>query len=106
MARVAVQVNNRRYEVACDDGQEAHVKELGDFLDRRVRELAASIGAVGESRLLVMAGLVLADELQEARRRLDQVETAATENGEDRAAEALDEVAERLERIAARLEAS
>jgi cell division protein ZapA len=103
MARVAVQVNNRRYEVACDDGQEGHVKELGDFLDRRVRELAASIGAVGENRLLVMAGLVLADELQEMRRRLDSV---AAEEGDDGAAEALDQVAERLERIAARLEAS
>ena len=58
MAHVEVKINGRGYEIACDNGQEEHVAELGDFLDRKVAELAVRIGQVGDSRLLVMAALL------------------------------------------------
>jgi hypothetical protein len=49
MAHVEVKINGRGYEIACDNGQEEHVAELGDFLDRKVAELAVRIGQVGDS---------------------------------------------------------
>ncbi len=115
MPLVNVTVNGRAYTVACDDGEEAHVRELGHFLDRRVRELAESVGQVGDSRLLLMAGLVVADELSEARSELDErkreIARLKAFNGhaplppdaEDRVAEVLEGAALRIEAIAGRL---
>ena len=71
MAQITVTIHNRAYQVACEDGQELHVQKLAAYIDRRVTELAAKSGVPGpsgqvtESRLLVMAALLIADELGE-----------------------------------------
>lgn len=71
MAQIAVTVNGRRYEIGCDDGEEAHVFRMAAELDRRVSGLVASVGQqVGEARLLVLAGLLLADEANDLRQQL------------------------------------
>lgn len=104
MAQVAVTVNGKTFEIACDDGQEQRVAELSREIDRRVAALASSIGQVGENRLLLLAGLMIADELSEARASLNRLE-AAQADGQDQAelAERLDLLARRVEAIAARL---
>lgn len=116
MPLVNVLVNGRAYTVACDEGEEDHVRELGQHLDKRVRELSGSVGQVGESRLLLMAGLVIADELTEAMAKLEErdKEIAALKSAgalaaetlgkdDERAAAALEGAALRIEAIAARL---
>ena len=107
MAEIDVTVNGREYRIACDDGQEEHLFQLADYIDRRVAELVTSLGQVGESRLLVMASLLIADELSET---LTELETRKKPpSGGDAAARlaALTEaVAARIESIAARLEAA
>ena len=50
MPLVNVLVNGRAYTVACDDGEEDHVRDLGQYLDKRVRELSGSVGQVGDAR--------------------------------------------------------
>ena len=65
MAEVEVTINGRKYQIACDDGQEAHLLQLGEYIERRVQELVATVGQVGDSRLLVMTSLLVADELAE-----------------------------------------
>ena len=108
MAEVTLKVNGRAYEISCDDGQEEHLRRLGDDLDGRVRELAASIGQIGESRLLVMASLLIADELHETTSALEALRRkgAETPRPEDEAAAAavLEDVAQRINSLAARLE--
>jgi cell division protein ZapA len=52
MPLVNVLIKGRAYTVACDEGEEDHVRELGEFLDKRVRELSGSVGQVGDARLL------------------------------------------------------
>ena len=71
MAQVTVTINDRDYEIACDDGQENHLIKLSKFVDKRLRELTDVIGQVGDARLLVMASLLLADELSEVYTELD-----------------------------------
>jgi cell division protein ZapA len=61
--QVSVKINNRTYQVGCEDGQAEHVERLASYLDRRVAELAGEVGQVGDARLLVMASLLIADEL-------------------------------------------
>ena len=108
MPLVNVLVNGRAYTVACDDGEEDHLRELGQYLDKRVRELTSSVGQMGDARLLLMAGLVIADELAEALAKLHERETEiaslkSRQNSEDRATEALESASVRLEAIAGRV---
>ena len=67
MATVTVEVNGRPYAVGCADGQEERVRELARQFDAHVRQVAGEVGHVGDIRLFLMAGLLLADELDAAR---------------------------------------
>ena len=82
MGLVSVTLNGRPYDIACDDGQEGHVAYLADVLNSRVTALAETVGQVGESRLLLLAGLLVADELVEARNTLDQIARGGGAGGE------------------------
>lgn len=113
MAEVSLAINGRTYEIACDDGQEERLQVLAGYLDMRVAELTEQMGQVGELRLLVMAALLVADELQDALSQLDALEQAQGGGngapagdmpGQDALAGALEDCALRLEKIAARLE--
>jgi cell division protein ZapA len=70
--KVDISINGRLYLVACDDGQEERLRELGLMVDARVRQLAGPtpLGVVGETQILVLAGLMLADELVETQAHL------------------------------------
>lgn len=111
MGQVTLEINGRRFEVACDDGQETRVLALGEDIDRRVRDLTESVGQVGEMRLLLMATLLIADELHEAT-AAGTTASGGNGAGDDGAGEdenlsrGLENVARRLERIAEQLEGS
>ena len=104
MATVTVDINGRPYAVGCADGQEERVRILARQFDAHVRQVGRDVGNVGDIRLFLMAALVLADELQEA--RLSQPAAAVAANGtapdggESGVAEALNAVAARIEKIA------
>ncbi len=67
MPLVNVMVNARAYTIACDEGEEAHLKELAAHVDEKVRELAGSVGQVGDQKLMLMAAVLITDEFFEAR---------------------------------------
>ena len=109
MGQVAVDINGRKYQIACDDGQEAHLKRLGAYIDKRIGELVASVGQIDDSRLLVMVCLLVADELSDAYAELERLgkgETgsAARVQVENALGERLDSLARRIEDIAGRFE--
>lgn len=113
MAEVSVTINGRVYRMACDPGQEDHLARLGRELDQRIAQLRESFGEIGDTRLAVMAAIMVADELAELKRRLrtadqeiqslkDARERAAQRNeeGEHALADILESTAERIERLA------
>jgi cell division protein ZapA len=107
MGQVSIQVNGRNYDIACDDGEEEHVLRLGRYLDEKLAELVVRMGQVGDSRLLVMAALLIADELSDTYGKLEKARTGAGNgvspaNGE--AAKSITLLAERIDNIAAGLE--
>ena len=117
MAQVTVSLNGRRYDIACDDGQEEHLTRLASYVDKRVTELVASVGQVGEARLLVMASLLVADELADTYAKLDalRADPAAGGGGTDpegqreadaAAASEIEDLARRVEDVADRLKAT
>ncbi len=62
MAEVQVNINNRTYGIACDDGQEDRLTYLSKQVDQKVREIAQAGGATSEAHLLVLASLMIGDE--------------------------------------------
>ena len=110
MSEVMVTVNGHPYKITCDDGQEPRIRRLAQYVDARVGEFAKSLGQVGEGRLLLLAALVIADELSDANEALQQeqsrVRAAETEAADaaDAAASSVHGIAQRIEAIAVRLE--
>ena len=74
MGNVVVHVNDRPYTMQCPDGEEDHLRELARLLDAEVARIRQSVGTVGDIRLLVMSGLMVADRLSEAIRRVEELE--------------------------------
>lgn len=66
MAKVTITISARNYEIACKDGQEDRIRELGNFINSKASSLGSSVH-IGESLSLVMTSLILADELMEAK---------------------------------------
>lgn len=110
MSEVTITVNRRPYRLACEDGQEEHLKGLAARIDARVSDLVGKFGQIGDQQLLIMVGLLLADETAELRRRLDAQEhlseehASAYEAADAAAANVLDALAERIESLAASVE--
>ena len=100
MATVTVEINGRPYAVGCADGQEERVRILAKQFDGHVRQVSGEVGHVGDLRLFLMAGLMLADELHEVRLGSPVAPTVAAAVSSDGVAEALNAVAARLEKIA------
>jgi len=74
MANVVVNIAGRPYTMQCPDGEEDHLKDLAKLLDTEVGRIRQSVGAIGDIRQLVMAGLMVADRLSEATRKLEEIQ--------------------------------
>lgn len=65
MPEINININDQDYTVVCDPGEEQHLKSLAAQIDFKVRELTKRFGKIGETRLMVMASLLMADQAQE-----------------------------------------
>ncbi len=65
MAQVTVRINGYAYTVGCQDGEEQHLQQMAEQVERRIDSIKAVAGQSGESRMLVMAALLMADDLYE-----------------------------------------
>ncbi len=64
MAQVTLRINGYSYLVGCEDGQERHLLAMGEAVQTRIDSIKA-LGQTGEARLLMLAALLLADELHD-----------------------------------------
>lgn len=117
MAEVNVEINGRKYRMACEEGQQKRLIGLAQRFNAQVEGLKGAVGEIGDNRLTVMAGIAVVDELAEAERRIAALEahvaelTAAgqdiadeLETTEQRFATKLSEAAKVLENVADTLE--
>lgn len=117
MGQVTIHVNDRAYTISCGDGEEQHLKDLAATVSRHVVDLANEVGQVGETRLLLMASLMISDELSEALAKVKMLETdieqltqtritalERSSEAEDLLADVLDGAARRIEDITRRVD--
>lgn len=97
MAQVRLHVGGRSYDLACRDGEEPRLEMLASMLDAKARDAEHVVGSTNEARQLLLAGLLLADELSDLR-------AGAPDPGKGSLARVLDQLAERIELLAERLE--
>ena len=105
MAQVTIRINGYAYTVGCEDGQEEHLEQMAAEIEQRITSIKSIGGQSGEARLLMLASLLLADELHDTRAAL----AAAGKPAEAGAAVAAPEKPDterraKLRRIAARAE--
>lgn len=112
MSQLDIQINGRVYNIACDDGQEEHLKKLAVFFGDRVEELAGTLGQIGDARLMLMTGLMIADEMSDAYAEIDDfklelaaLKKATSDTSEDeKGVEIIGSMAARIEAMAVKLE--
>ena len=101
---VTIRLNGNPYQIGCGAGEETHVSKLGEEVESIMQSLVASVGQIGEARLLAMVALILADR---AAGQTEDVpknsEMAAVSADQDAAAEALEVAAARITTLATRL---
>ena len=109
---VTIRLNGNPYQIGCGAGEEAHVSKLGEEVESIMQSLIASVGQIGEARLLAMVALILADRaagnadeppLNGAADGAASGAASASAADHDAAAEALEMAAERIAALASRL---
>jgi len=96
MPEVNVEINGRRYRMACEDGQETHLLGLAERFNSHIEAFKGDFGEIGDNRLTVMAGIAVLDELAEAERKIALLKQDVANL--TAAGEALTREAEELER--------
>jgi cell division protein ZapA len=111
MPEVNVEINGRKYRMACEEGQEPHLLGLAERFNGHIDQFKGTFGEIGDNRLTVMAGIAVLDELAEAERRIAQLQQDVanlTQAGQSMAAEQDDlerRHAKRLAEAARKIEA-
>jgi len=116
---VNVEINGRKYRMACEEGQQGHLIGLAERFNAQVEGLKGAVGEIGDNRLTVMAGIAVLDELSEAERKIKALEiqiaeltqagqdiASELENTEAQFAQKLAEAAKALEGVADTLDAA
>jgi cell division protein ZapA len=76
MRQVTVQLNGRNYRLSCGDGEEKRLLDLADHIRQRIDDLSYEFKNSGDERLLVMAAIMITDELWDAQAKIAALEAS------------------------------
>lgn len=117
MPQIEISIGGRSFEVACQEGEEHYLQSAAAMLDTEAGHLSSQIGRMPEARMLLMAGLMLADKTAGLEDKVKQADTrmaqllAQIDTLEARPADRVEvpvvptEVTEAMAEVAARAEA-
>ena len=72
MANVNINFNGKNYLLSCDNGQEEHLIELAEYLNKKFKELKSELGNIGENKLLLISSIKIIDEYYETKKSIDK----------------------------------
>ena len=105
MSNVALEIGGRAFSVASADGEEEHIKLLGRRIDDKLRAMGGASGQ-SETRMLLFAALLLADEIHEMTERGGKPAPVDNRAELERIARIVEDAAARVENLAATLESA
>ena len=80
MANLRININNRFYDITCDKNNEKYVLELSKQYDAKVREQSLKVKNVDHSRLLVLTGIILCEELDKILKKDSKIDNPYGKN--------------------------
>lgn len=104
MPQVSIKINDQNYTVTCDAGQEGRLQDLAEYFDDHVTSLTSQVGNIADSRLMLLAGLTICDELLEARSHIQALETSTGMIKEDGALRVVQNTTQKIIDLGAKLE--
>lgn len=78
MAEVQVKINNKSYGIACDEGQQDRVRELGNYVNERLTALMGAGAGTSEIQNMVLTSIILADEIADLQDYVSKLEEQMT----------------------------
>jgi len=72
MANVNINFNGKEFLLSCDDGQEEHLGELSEHLNKKFSHLKSELGNIGENKLLLITSIKIMDEYFETKKKIDE----------------------------------
>ena len=72
MANVNVKFNGKEFLLSCDDGQEDHLLELAEHLNKKFAGLKSELGNIGENKLLLITSIKIMDEYFETKKKIEE----------------------------------
>jgi cell division protein ZapA len=84
MGQVVVTLNSRTYRLECNEGEEGHLAELSEYIGAHVEDMRRKFGQVGDDRLILMAALVVTDELWALRADVENLRAQLAEARRDK----------------------
>lgn len=102
MSVVNLTIRNTVYQIACDNGQEAHLEKMSERLNKRLNSLSSLLKKGSDNLLLVMVALMMEDEIEELKKSLSS--SPSSEATDTAVAKAIDNIAAYVETIAKNLE--
>jgi cell division protein ZapA len=86
VAHVAINFNGRSYRFSCGENEVQRLEEISKYLTGKLEELARDHVDIGDERLMLMAALMVTDELFDARADVDELLEGAPEDAQSVAA--------------------
>ena len=72
MANVSIKFNGKEFLLSCDDGQEEHLQELAEHLNKKFAGLKTELGNIGENKLLLITSIKVMDEYFETKKKIEE----------------------------------
>jgi len=70
MANININFNGKEFLLSCEDGQEEHLEELSQHLNKKFDNLKSSLGNIGENKLLLITSITIMDEYFETKKKV------------------------------------
>lgn len=105
MAQVTLKINGYAHALACADGEEEHLRAMAASIDERIAAMKKAGVQGGEARMLVMAALMVSDELSDAKAEVARL-SAAAPAPDDAVAETVRRLAQRIDGVSQRMVAT
>ena len=72
MANVNITFNGKEFLLSCDDGQEEHLQELAEQMNKKFNSLKSELGNIGENKLLLISSIKVMDEYFETKKKIEE----------------------------------
>lgn len=108
MPTVEFKLGNRKYEIACDEGEQQNINELAESLNVRVLALSKTFNNASDSMVLAITALMMEEEIKNNQSHNAPTTQQIQSNSQDEIdlaiIDAIEPITQYIEKLASKLE--